>query len=80
MPYGFFISVFQRLEHRLKELEGQKTAAASEKQQLQDECQQLIQRKTKLELDIRDLETSVTEDASAKVTSLTVIDTAEIRV
>ena len=57
----------QELSHRLKELMEHSSVVSSEKRQFQEECQQLIQQRTKLELDIKDLQTSVTEDATSKV-------------
>lgn len=39
----------------------------TEKQQLEDECSEHIKRRTKLELDIKDLEHSATDDDAMKV-------------
>ena len=42
-------------------------AASSERQQLDEECQDHIKQRTKLELDIKDLESNVREDSTLKV-------------
>ena len=43
------------------------TAANSERRQLDEECQDHIKERTKLELDIKDLERTVREDSALKV-------------
>ena len=43
------------------------TEATSERRQLDEECQDYIKERTKLELDIKDLERNVREDSSLKV-------------
>ena len=43
------------------------TAANSERRQLDEECQDHIKERTKLELDIKDLERTVREDSAFKV-------------
>lgn len=43
------------------------TAANSERQQLDEECQEQVKQRTKLELDIKDLERNVREDSAQKV-------------
>ena len=45
------------------------TAANSERQQLDEECQEQVKQRTKLELDIKDLERNVREDSAQKVIS-----------
>lgn len=45
-------------------------AASSERQQLDEECQDHIKQRTKLELDIKDLESNVREDSTLKVIGL----------
>ena len=49
------------------------TEATSERRQLDEECQDYIKERTKLELDIKDLERNVREDSSLKVNCHTLL-------
>ena len=42
----------------------------TEKNQLEDECSEYLKRRTKLELDIKDLENSASDDDAMKVGNL----------
>lgn len=61
----FFI--LQALSQSLREVMDRTTAANSERQQLDEECQEEVKQRTKLELDIKDLERNVREDSAQKV-------------
>ena len=61
----FFL--FQEINKKIKELSDQKNMTEVEKQQVMDEKGDLIKTKTKLELDIRDLEEGVNEDINTRV-------------
>ncbi|KXJ23506.1 structural maintenance of chromosomes protein 3 [Exaiptasia diaphana] len=56
----------ERYSHTLKELIERESVMNTEKQQLEDECSDHIKRRTKLELDIKDLENSATDDDAMK--------------
>ena len=68
-----FLSL-QSLSQNLREVMDRITAAKSERQQLDEECQDHIKQRTKLELDIKDLERNVREDSALKVTCLLLND------
>lgn len=53
----------------LKELNERETVINTEKHQLEEECQEHIKQRTKLELDIKDLENIASDDANTKVGS-----------
>lgn len=55
------------LSQSLREVMDRMTAANSERQQLDEECQEQVKQRTKLELDIKDLERNVREDSAQKV-------------
>ena len=57
----------QALSQSLREVMDRMTAANSERRLLDDECQDQIKERTKLELDIKDLERTVREDSALKV-------------
>ncbi|KAL9982920.1 hypothetical protein ACROYT_G005035 [Oculina patagonica] len=57
----------QSLSQNLREVMDRMTAAKSERQQLDEECQDHIKQRTKLELDIKDLERNVREDSTLKI-------------
>lgn len=57
----------QALTQSLREVMDRITAANSERRQLDEECQDHIKERTKLELDIKDLERTVREDSALKV-------------
>lgn len=69
-------SVFplQSLSQNLREVMDRITAANSERHQLDEECQDHIKQRTKLELDIKDLERNVREDSALKVICLLLND------
>ena len=57
----------QVVERQLKETQVAVQALSSEKQQLQDEDEELIKRRAKLEFDVRDLRDRVADDHQSKV-------------
>ena len=60
-------TLLQSLERELKETTVSLQSLMSEKHQLQDEDQELIKRRAKLEFDVKDLEEGVVDDQKAKV-------------
>ncbi|KAJ7385638.1 Structural maintenance of chromosomes protein 3 [Desmophyllum pertusum] len=57
----------ESLSLSLREVMDRMTDANSERQQLDEECQDHVKQRTKLELDIKDLERNVKEDSTLKV-------------
>lgn len=55
------------MEKQLKELSTALQSSSSEKKQLEDERQEHIKQRAKMELDLKDLEVSVNEDKASKV-------------
>ena len=60
--------IVQAIEKQLKELSTALHSCRSEKKQLEDERQEHIKQRAKMELDLNDLEVSVNEDKTSKVT------------
>ena len=54
----------------MKDLSDEKNVAEIDKQQVMDEKGELIKNKTKLELDIRDLEEGVNDDVNTRVSQI----------
>ena len=59
--------ICQEIIRKIKELSDQKNVTEIDKQQVTDEKSELIKCKTKLELDIRDLEEGVNDDVNTRV-------------
>ena len=66
--------VFQDISRKIKDLSDQKNVTEVDKQQVMDEKGELIKSKTKLELDIRDLEEGVNDDVNTRVQVCFVFD------
>nr|QIC49990.1 structural maintenance of chromosomes protein 3 [Actinia equina] len=56
----------EKYSHVLKELSERETIINTEKHQLEEECQEHFKQRTKLELDIKDLENIASDDATTK--------------
>ena len=67
MPSYYLLFVFQDISRKIKDLSDQKNVTEVDKQQVMDEKGELIKSKTKLELDIRDLEEGVSDDVNTRV-------------
>jgi len=59
----------QAIEKQLKELSTALHSCRGEKKQLEDERQEHIKQRAKMELDLKDLEDSVNEDKASKVST-----------
>ena len=60
----------QEVTRKMKDLSDEKNVAEIDKQQVMDEKGELIKNKTKLELDIRDLEEGVNDDVNTRVSQI----------
>ncbi|XP_032229709.1 structural maintenance of chromosomes protein 3 [Nematostella vectensis] len=56
----------EKYSQSIRDLGEKENVLTSEKKQLEEECQENIKQRTKLELDIKDLETSASDDATTK--------------
>ena len=64
--YNLIFVYSQKINHQIKEAVDKCSICKLEKQQLDEERQEFIQQKTKLELEIKDLQDAIKEDDNAK--------------
>lgn len=62
-----FCDVLQSIEREMKEASSSLQSLGREKKQLQEEDQEMIKRRAKLEFDVKDLEEGVADDQRLKV-------------
>lgn len=67
IPFFVIAVVLQSLEHELRTTSSALSGLSEERQQLQDELQEQIKQRAKMEFNVKDMEQSVQDDQAAKV-------------